>query len=174
MDKRFLQSLLKRFGDFTRGEVEHYALLAELRQESERLAFRRAVYDMMDERRRRAERLALERALVTNPRAEDFIRQPDEFQRYLDEEEWHGILSRLPLPARMLAHIAKTEAEAFARDPQWTLCKAQRAILLAQIKQRFKAWHKRHSEAAFETARGQLSAALRRNRRPGEYRNRKA
>ena len=59
MEKRFLQSLLKRFGDFTRGEVEHYALLAELRQESERLAFRRAVYDMMDERRRRAERLKM-------------------------------------------------------------------------------------------------------------------
>ena len=170
MDKRFLQSLFRRFGDFSPGEIEQYVLLAELRKENERLAFRRAVYDMMSERRLRAEKRAFEEALMTHPRAEELVRQSDEFQRYLDEEEWHGILSRLPLPARMLAHIAKAEAESFARDPQWTLCKAQRAILLAQIKRRFIAWHKRHSVAAFLTARLQLSAALRRNRRGANYR----
>ena len=168
MEKRFIRFLTDRFKEFTGTEILQHVLFAEMSMENERLAFRRAVWDLMSERRK------LERFRKKFQSFSEFhVEEPafasdSDFRRYLDEEEWHSILKSLPLPARMLAHIAKTECAAFAEDPGWVMSRKQREILLGQIKRRFLAWHDRHSEAAFLKARSQLTSALRRNRRDGK------
>lgn len=173
MEKFFINCLCRAFGDFERREVEQFVRLAELRTENVKLAFQKAAWNMQTQRESRNRYYARMGMLDDTMASRDAIWHKDEFERYLDEEEWHGILGQLPLSARMLAHIAKAEAEAFAGDPRWVLSRKQREMLVAQIRRRFIAWHKRHSQSAYETAKAQLMAALQRNRKRWGYYGRK-
>ena len=174
MKERFLKSLIRTFPYVDEDDIRSIVALSELSFGDERLAFRAAKFDIADASRReyiRSKRfVSLEDILGT---VHEGSGRDEGLERLMEEEEWRAILSSLPLPARMLAHIARVEAEGFAQNPKWTLTRDNRYLLMRQIQRRFIAWSNRHTYSAFRKARNILVAALRRHRavkRNGRFR----
>ena len=161
MHRKFINMLCKRFPSLSTNEIEQAVLLAELRTNDPPFAWRIAHYAMLTEEQKEA-RYRKKLLWVA-------MHEPDEcttaeFDRMLEEEEWRRFLCRLPLPVRRLAEIAEEEAFAFEIGDDGMWCRKPLAKLRNEIKRKWIAWDRNHSEWAYKKTRCVLVDALRNHR----------
>ena len=165
MMREFVERLMMYSSRLDRAEIMQLIRMAEADHADDRLAFRCAMCDIIDGERKvesyRRRFLSLESGGL--PALLEAVEDSD-MARYVEEDEWHTLVASMPLPVRMLVHIANVECAAFAADPGWHLSKENRYLLLRQIRRRYIAWDRNHSAKSYRRAREALLKTLRRYR----------
>lgn len=167
MDKGHTNQLLYRFKNLSADEVLQEIAIAEFKANGRgaKLAFRIAYRNLQDLDRRRQrfeDRFTTDLELGKLPVDAGFI-ENRLFDRYMEDDAWRYVLSRLQPGPRKLAEFANEEALLFEDVPGGVWTKLNLIELRRRVKRRFIEWDFKHRESAYMQARSMLLNALRRH-----------